>query len=579
MQSCASCHSSCATCNGSAESQCITCRSGRFAHDGKCLNSCPDGFYADKKRQECIPCPTGCATCSSNGFCLTCQENWTRNKKGKCIITGSENCDESEYYDNSHCHPCHSTCETCDGPTESNCLSCPQSLLLQNSRCVSSCDDGYYMEAGVCAKCLHTCTQCVSRMNCTACAKGLQLQSGECRTTCADGYYSDRGTCAKCYLSCHTCSGPRRDQCVQCPSDWQLAGGECHPECPEGFYKSEFGCQKCHHYCKTCNGAGPLACTSCPAHFMLDGGLCMECLGSQYYDSPTQTCKTCHDSCRSCTGPGQYSCKTCAFPLHLDRLNNQCVPCCPNDASPEDQSCCHCDKDTGGCMNASPAGKRRIAAAAEQQQFGSSYGNSGGLYGNLVDDVDGKTSVGGSLGGYFSRVGSPLTTITAIAVAACLLIVTVFALIFAILQRSSNPPPRKMIRYNKIPSNAGKRRNRISSSSTLLKIDGENYVEDEEEDEEEDEIDDVEEGHNYEIDYESKFNIAYEEDQHDSDIEYYNRNKANDSNVRKTKLKTLRKRDTPELQTVIRVPNRKILNIAMHQTEQNTQNSENNRTT
>lgn len=80
---------------------------------------------------------------------------------------------------------------------------------------------------------------------------------------------------------------------------------------------------------------------------MLDGGLCMECLGSQFYDPPTQQCKTCHESCRSCSGPGQYSCVTCAFPLHLDRLNNQCVPCCPTDASPEDQSCCHCDKDTG----------------------------------------------------------------------------------------------------------------------------------------------------------------------------------------------------------------------------------------
>ncbi|KAJ6642575.1 Furin-like protease 2, partial [Pseudolycoriella hygida] len=109
------------------------------------------------------------------------------------------------------------------------------------------------METGICARCLHTCNQCVSRMNCTSCAKGLQLQSGECRTTCAEGYYSDRGTCAKCYLSCHTCSGPRRDQCVKCPNDWQLAGGECHPECPEGFFKTPFGCQKCHHYCKTCS--------------------------------------------------------------------------------------------------------------------------------------------------------------------------------------------------------------------------------------------------------------------------------------------------------------------------------------
>lgn len=93
--------------------------------------------------------------------------------------------------------------------------------------------------------------------------------------------------------------------------------------------------------------AGPLACTSCPNHFMLEGSRCTECLSMQYYDQPTQLCKTCHESCRSCSGPGQYSCVTCAFPLHLDRLNNQCVPCCATDATPEDSSCCHCDKDTG----------------------------------------------------------------------------------------------------------------------------------------------------------------------------------------------------------------------------------------
>lgn len=162
---------------------------------------------------------------------------------------------------------------------------------------------------------------------------------------------------------------------VQCPPGWKLAAGECHPECPEGFFKTEFGCQKCHHYCKTCNGksgsyrliaflvvtlqpssqilspfsaaAGPLACTSCPSHFMLEGSLCTECLSMQFYDPPAQACKNCHESCRTCSGPGQYSCVGCAFPLHLDRLNNQCVPCCTSEATPEDQSCCHCDKDTG----------------------------------------------------------------------------------------------------------------------------------------------------------------------------------------------------------------------------------------
>lgn len=99
--------------------------------------------------------------------------------------------------------------------------------------------------------------------------------------------------------------------------------------------------------------AGPLACTSCPQHFMLEAGLCMECLGSQFYDAPTLQCRTCHESCRSCSGPGRYSCVQCAYPLHLDRLNNQCVPCCAAGAAmPEDQSCCHCDKAAGECSNA-----------------------------------------------------------------------------------------------------------------------------------------------------------------------------------------------------------------------------------
>ncbi|XP_055634461.1 furin-like protease 2 isoform X2 [Toxorhynchites rutilus septentrionalis] len=458
---CADCHSSCMTCNGSSESQCILCRAGRFAHEGRCLSACPDGFYGDKKRHECMACPIGCATCSTGTICTSCHKSWTMNKKGRCTVNGSNNCDESEYYENGHCHSCHSTCETCTGPTEHECLTCASPLLLQNQRCVNECDDGYYMEVGVCAKCLHTCTQCVSRMNCTSCQKGLQLQSGECRTTCADGYYSDRGTCAKCYLSCNTCMGPRRDQCVKCPDGWQLAGGECHPECPEGFFKTKFGCQKCHHYCKTCNAAGPLACTSCPSHFMLDGGLCMECLGSQFYDPPTQKCKTCHESCRSCSGPGQYSCVTCAFPLHLDRLNNQCVPCCASDASPDDQSCCHCDKGTGGCINSSPAGKRRIGAEQQLLQFGDEI--------NAIAADSNAAETGGQLTALrrLLQSASP-SAITVVAVSGCLLVITVFVVIFSVLQKRSQTVYTG-VKYNKLGSRSrGKKAS--SGGRTTMRI-------------------------------------------------------------------------------------------------------------
>ncbi|XP_068159733.1 furin-like protease 2 isoform X1 [Drosophila tropicalis] len=453
---CAFCHSTCGTCNGPTDQDCITCRPSRYAWQTKCMNNCPDGFYADKKRLECMPCPKGCKTCTSNGLCSDCMENWTLSKKDKCIVAGSETCSDSEFFNptESQCQSCHATCETCNGPLESNCMSCPSNRLLELNHCVTGCQDGFFMETGVCSPCLHTCTQCFSRTNCSNCSKGLELQNGECRTTCADGYYSDRGICAKCYLSCRTCSGPRRNQCVQCPIGWQLAAGECHPECPEGFYKSDFGCQKCHHYCKTCNDAGPLACSSCPPHFMLDGGLCMECLSSEYYDTTTQTCKSCHNSCRSCLGPGQYSCKTCATPLHLDQLNSQCVPCCQNHTTSSssssststgsDDSCCHCDKQTGECKATSTGGKRRTVIGNENsfKSGGDGARSNGGAYGN--EEGNGNE--------FLLRLDSPLTALTAIAVAICLLIITIFSIIFAVLQRNSNHVSRNSVRYRKIIS-------------------------------------------------------------------------------------------------------------------------------
>lgn len=93
------------------------------------------------------------------------------------------------------------------------------------------------------------------------------------------------------------------------------------------------------------SGEGPLQCTSCPPHFMLEeGGLCIECLGSQYYDPPTQLCKACHSSCTACDGPGPFSCIACTYPLRLDKSNKQCVPCCTERTT---TGCCNCDNATG----------------------------------------------------------------------------------------------------------------------------------------------------------------------------------------------------------------------------------------
>lgn len=77
---------------------------------------------------------------------------------------------------------------------------------------------------------------------------------------------------------------------------------------------------------------------------------------------------------------------------------------------------------TGGCINSSPAGKRRIAIGADQQF-------------NVPNSLDGLEGVPDSTGGFLNQFDSKLT-ITAIAVAGCLLIVTVFVVIFAVLQVS-----------------------------------------------------------------------------------------------------------------------------------------------
>ncbi|XP_044019968.1 furin-like protease 2 isoform X2 [Aphidius gifuensis] len=425
---CISCHSNCETCNGTLDTQCISCKPSHFSLNGTCRTSCPSGYSADKKRRECVPCPPGCDNCATEE-CTSCIDGWSLNKKKLCSPISRSKCQQNEYYDNSNtCKLCHDSCETCDGSNDNNCISCLSPYLLEGRKCISQCDDGFYSEAQslrtICSPCLHTCKTCVSRLNCTACQDGLQLQSGECRSTCAQGYYSDRGTCSKCYLSCKTCSGPRRNQCVTCPQGWQLAGGECHPECPEGFFKSNFGCQKCHHYCRTCKGEGPLECTSCPAHSMLEGGLCMECLGAQYYDSLTQLCKTCHNDCRRCTGPGKFSCSACTLPLHLDKLNNQCVPCCPGGIKKnESTECCICDLDTGGCRNSSPAGKRRVPGTdipSDTIQFDTDFES----LKNSDDSIN------------YSNTFT-ISAATVMAVAICVASVALFAAVFVALQAVS----------------------------------------------------------------------------------------------------------------------------------------------
>jgi hypothetical protein len=95
-----------------------------FCREGKLENT----YFYDKQLNILNYCHSSCKTCSGEkeNQCLSCESRKTL-KNGKCIIAM---CDEG-YYKTSeeNCEKCHTSCKSCSGPKESNdshCLSCNQ---------------------------------------------------------------------------------------------------------------------------------------------------------------------------------------------------------------------------------------------------------------------------------------------------------------------------------------------------------------------------------------------------------------------------------------------------------------------
>jgi hypothetical protein len=82
------------------------------------------------------------------------------------------------YYDESNylLDYCHSSCSSCNGPKENNCLSCSRGTLINNKCYYENCPTGYYNKTGGCGKCYINCLTCdgagtTTNNHCTACDK------------------------------------------------------------------------------------------------------------------------------------------------------------------------------------------------------------------------------------------------------------------------------------------------------------------------------------------------------------------------------------------------------------------------
>lgn len=65
-RTCEMCDPSCGECVSGGEDGCMSCAPGlvHLRKEGRCLPSCPQGFYHDTVHRTCEPCHASCTTCS-----------------------------------------------------------------------------------------------------------------------------------------------------------------------------------------------------------------------------------------------------------------------------------------------------------------------------------------------------------------------------------------------------------------------------------------------------------------------------------------------------------------------------------
>lgn len=68
-----------------------------FLHEGKCVDDCPEGYFASEQQQECVRCHADCASCDGPGFddCDVCHNLKAVRYNGECL----PQCPSNTYYD------------------------------------------------------------------------------------------------------------------------------------------------------------------------------------------------------------------------------------------------------------------------------------------------------------------------------------------------------------------------------------------------------------------------------------------------------------------------------------------------
>ncbi|CAG9316737.1 unnamed protein product [Blepharisma stoltei] len=304
-QTCSS-QSVCTSCIDSVHAQppACDCPSTSINTNGVC--TCASGTVFNNN----ICCPSDCNTCDQSGNCTACNNPTMTIVNNVCLCSAHSSlvnnlcvCDTGYFMDtNNVCQPCPSGCATCS--SDGVCLSCTDPhMVLSYPTCVCpaysymsgkscACFDGFYFSTPThCALCVEPCATCSDQYTCTSCQDPahMKLVDGGCECIADDATF-DQGACIcnKGYYydghnECKSCSAllnvPTLLECVReksclCASKdsfYDEVTGTC--QCNSGFYpSSQSECSACSISCLECSDAN--TCTACAEGMLLEDGAC-----------------------------------------------------------------------------------------------------------------------------------------------------------------------------------------------------------------------------------------------------------------------------------------------------------------
>eukprot|EP00347_Sterkiella_histriomuscorum_P004310 403360935 len=227
---CIQCDFRCKYCTDNTLLTCSECNEFKFAFKNQSgLCQCAPGFFTNETAKACTRCNESCSLCdNSTNQCLVCAKGFYRIYNNQCVKTcpsgyvGSDSygicvyapvevdspdyimgCKYNEYWDLSFktCSGCNSSCKTCFGPYQWDCLSCERGYYLQqtglNDFVCNKCD-AVGMYYGLSGECQEYCGDSKD-FGLNQCEDGNKYNGDGCSSTCQieEGFQCTRGTTTK----------------------------------------------------------------------------------------------------------------------------------------------------------------------------------------------------------------------------------------------------------------------------------------------------------------------------------------------------------------------------------------------